>query len=160
VSTQTKIIEIVSGEDRSGVGLGTLTGLVGYHLRRAFTLFGGDFGRALDGTGMRQVLFGILSVIEANPGISQGMVGRSLGIQRANMVGPVNELIERGWIERAVDPDDRRFFSLMLSPSGREAFHAARMIVRDHEDRLLDQLTVAERQTLLDLLARVVGKDG
>ena len=50
------------------VDLGALTSLVGYHLRRASSVFAVDFTRALEGTGMRQVPFGIMSVVGANPG--------------------------------------------------------------------------------------------
>ena len=57
--------------------LGKLDDLVGYHLRRASSAFAVDFSRALDGTGMRQVLFAVLSVVIANPGVKQGEVGRA-----------------------------------------------------------------------------------
>jgi DNA-binding MarR family transcriptional regulator len=94
--------------------LGDLPVLVGYHLRRASSAFSADFARAVAGTGMRQVLFGILTVVGANPGINQGMVARILGIQRANMVSLINELVDSGAVDRRVSPEDRRAFALTL----------------------------------------------
>ena len=48
--------------------LGVLAELIGYRMRRASGVIGTDFARALEGTGIRQVLFGILSIVAANPG--------------------------------------------------------------------------------------------
>ncbi|MFN4096080.1 MAG: MarR family winged helix-turn-helix transcriptional regulator, partial [Sphingomonas sp.] len=101
----------MSGEQEQ---VGALGPLVGYHLRRAFGAFAADFANAMDGTGMRQVLVGILAVVSGSPGINQGAVGRVLGIKRANMVSLINELVDMKLIERVVDTSDRRAFSLTV----------------------------------------------
>jgi DNA-binding MarR family transcriptional regulator len=139
--------------------LGVLDELVGYHMRRASTVIGNDFARAIAGTGMRQVLFGILSVITANPGINQGNVGRALGIQRANMVSLVNELVDAGLVLRETAADDRRAFALTLTAAGETTFRDTLARIRAHEDRLLSGLSAAERGQLVDLLARIEAMD-
>jgi len=135
--------------------LGVLDELIGYHLRRASAVLATDFARMLEGTDMRQVLFGILSIVRENPGINQGAVGRTLGIQRANMVGPVNDLAERGLIERKADKEDRRAFSLALTPKGEALFDDVLARIRAHEEAMLADLSTAERATLIDLLGRI-----
>ena len=139
--------------------IGCLDGLVGYHLRRAFAVVGNDFARALAETGIRQVLFGILSIVGANPGINQGAVGRALGIQRANMVSLINELVDRGLIDRVTAEDDRRAFALTLTPAGETMTAGCLARIRAHEDAMLSDLSVAERATLIDLLGRIEAKD-
>ena len=129
--------------------------LVGYHLRRANGAFSAHFARALAGTGMRQVLFGILSVVERHPGINQGAAGRVLGIQRANMVSLINELVDAGWIERQPADDDRRAFALAMTPGGRVALARTLELVHAHEEQMLAGLSEAERLTLVDLLGRI-----
>ena len=57
--------------------IGVLQDLAGYHLRRAANAFAADFAQALEGTGVRQVLFGILVVVAANPGINREPPGAS-----------------------------------------------------------------------------------
>jgi DNA-binding MarR family transcriptional regulator len=141
------------------VAIGNLDGLVGYHLRRASAVIGNDFARVLDGTGIRQVLFAILSVVNANPGINQGAVGRALGIQRANMVSLINELVDRQLIARETVPENRRAFSLTLSDSGSAIFADCVTRINAHEDRLLSDLTARERATLIDLLSRIEAKE-
>ena len=68
---------------------------------------------------MRQVLFGILSIIDANPGINQGNVGKALGIQRANMVPLLKRLEAAGYVRRERDPQDERALAVVLTEEGR-----------------------------------------
>lgn len=135
--------------------LGALDQLLGYHLRRASAVFAADFARALEGTGMRQVLFGVLSLVQANPGINQGTVGRILGIQRANMVAPINTLVEMGLIDRRTDPRDRRAFLLELTEKGVATFDDSLRRIREHEKGLVGDLTSDEREMMIDLLGRI-----
>ncbi|HEX8484861.1 MarR family winged helix-turn-helix transcriptional regulator [Sphingomonas sp.] len=146
-------------EGNDGIALGVLDGLMGYHMRRASAVFAGDFSRAVADTGMRQVLFGILSIIAANPGINQGNVGRALGIQRANMVALVNDLVDRGLVNRETAADDRRAFALNLTPAGEESVAAVLERIRVHEDALLSDLSATERADLVALLARIEAKE-
>lgn len=108
---------------------------------------------------MRQVLFGVLSVISANPGINQGNVGRILGIQRPNMVALVNELIAGGWVKRTVDSVDRRAFVLTLTPVGEQVIAATLVLIHEHEERMLRDLSAQERRTLIRLLGRIEARE-
>lgn len=135
--------------------IGRLSSLVGYHLRRASGAFAIDFRDAVGGTGMRQVLVGVLAVIEANPGVKQGAVGALLGIKPANMVSLTNELVDQGLIERIVTPDDRRAFALSIAPAGVALLTECLDRISAHEARMLDSLTADERATLLALLTRI-----
>ncbi|MHA6718643.1 MarR family winged helix-turn-helix transcriptional regulator [Sphingomonas sp. RS6] len=135
--------------------IGALTPLVGYHLRRASSAFAADFTAAMEGTGLRQVPFAVLSVVSANPRINQGSVGRILGIKRANMVALITELVEMGLIDRAVDANDRRAFSLTLTIAGAAALADAVGRIEAHERKMLADMSDAERATLLDLLGRI-----
>jgi DNA-binding MarR family transcriptional regulator len=141
------------------IDLGILKDLAGYHLRRASGAFAADFARSLSGTGVRQVLFGIMSVVAANPGINQGNVGRGLGIQRANMVSLINELVDMHLLERKVSSDDRRAFSLTLLPLGQEKLTACLARIHEHEEAMLSGLTVTERKRLLELLSKVEARE-
>lgn len=135
--------------------IGRLSALTGYHLRRASTIFVVDFRDTVEGTGMQQVLVGILAVVEANPGINQGMVGTALGIKPANMVSLIDELVARGLIDRAVTPANRRALSLTTTPDGDAMLATCMDLITPHEARLLASFSEAERRTLLDLLSRV-----
>lgn len=144
-----------AGMARKSLKIGKLSRLVGYHLRRASMIFAVDFRDAVEGTGMRQVLVGILAVVQANPGINQGAVGTLLGIKRANIGALINELVDLGLIERAVPPANRRAFSLATTAAGDAMLAKCMHMLASHEEQLLAPLSEAERQTLLDLLTRI-----
>jgi len=135
--------------------LGVLDQLTGYHLRRAFGAFGADFHIAMEGTGLRQVLFAILSIVSNSPGINQSRVGKLLGIKRANMVSLINELIDLGLIFRMEDPRDRRSMSLTVTAAGTALIREGLKKIRAHEERMLAGFTDDEKQILLDLLRRI-----
>jgi len=119
-----------------------------------------DYARTLEETGVRQVLFGILSVISVNPGVNQGSVARALGIQRPNMVALVNDLVGRGLVARRVDASDRRAFTLTLTEMGAAAVVDALARIRVHEERILRDLTGEERRLLIRLLDRIGANTG
>ncbi len=146
----------MSGEQEQ---VGALGPLVGYHLRRAFGAFAADFANAVEGTGMRQVLVGILAVVSGSPGINQGAVGRVLGIKRANMVSLINELVDLKLIERVVDPSDRRAFSLTVTDAGRKMLADCMAKIEAHERAMLAGFSEAERAMLLELLGRIERRD-
>ncbi|PVX29107.1 MarR family winged helix-turn-helix transcriptional regulator [Sphingomonas pokkalii] len=135
--------------------LGALESLVGYRLRRAWSAFSADFAAAMEGTGLRQVPLAVLSIIAANPGINQGATGRALGIKRANMVALINELVEKQWIERATDANDRRALTLTLTTAGEAVMAEALQRIEGHENRMLSDMQPEERSLLLDLLSRI-----
>lgn len=129
--------------------------LVGYALSRTSGSFLADFRRAMEGTSMRPATFAMLATIEENPGINQTSLGRALGIQRANLVPLVNELLERVLIERQPAANDKRAFALVLSDAGRDMLATCTARINAHEERMLARLSAAERTQLLDLLARI-----
>lgn len=139
--------------------IGALDTIVGYHLRRASGAFSADFATAMEGTGMRQVLVGILSVVSGTPGIRQGEVGRMLGIKRANMVSLINELVEARLIAREPDPSDRRAFSLEVTKTGRAMLSDCFGRIAAHEAQMLAEFSDAEKATLLELLGRIERRD-
>lgn len=142
-------------DDAVAIALGPLDELIGYHLRRAYSSMSADFAQTFADTGMRQPLFGALSVISANPGINQGQVGNVLGIQRTNMVALVNKLVDQGFVVRQLASKDRRAFSLTLTEQGQHILRVTLDNIRRHEDRMLRGLTTKERAVLTTLLHKI-----
>ncbi len=135
-----------------------LDGLVGYALRRAHNRMMADLMPILGSISLRPVLFAMLSVIRANPGIIQMGLGTELGIQRANLVPLINELTSRNLIVRRADPRDRRALTLHLTAAGEALLDEAAGLIGKHEKRMLTRLSVAERNKLLELLEKIAAE--
>lgn len=133
--------------------------LAGYRLRRANSRMMADFAAALAPLAIRPVLFGMLAVIHARPGIIQMGLGAELGIQRANLVPLINELQGRGLVDRRPAPNDRRAAALYLTGAGERLFDEALALVNGHEEAMLRQLSAAERKKLIELLGKIAPED-
>lgn len=147
--------EVIAQADREGVSAHHLSGLVGYHIRRASNAMVADFAEQLQDFGIRPTQFAMLSILAENPGINQGMLGRTLAVQRANMVPLVSELMDRGLVERRDVPGDKRAFALHLTEDGDLMFDRCRKRIAAHERRMLSRLDEIERGWLIRLLARI-----
>lgn len=132
-----------------------LDGLVGYRLRQASNAFMSDFAASMIGTGLRAVHVSILSVLEENPGVRQGEIGRALGVARANLAPLMAELEAARLLRRATDENDRRAVSVHLTKSGEAILRNCKARIEVHERRALQRLTRAEKETLLRLLKKL-----
>jgi len=134
---------------------GFLSQLIGYQVRRAqvavFTHFAEAF-RALDLTPGQ---LGALCLIQNNPGLSQSALGAALGVDRSTVVPLIDRLEARALVVRAPSPRDRRSHALQLSPGGLDMLGRAERRVREHEATIAHRLSEIERQTLLELLAKI-----
>ena len=139
------------------VRLGLLDGLVGYHLRRAQVALYKHFAATAGASGVTPGQFGVLAIIDANPGLSQARLGGALGIDRSTLVGVLDGLERRGLVVRAAAPGDRRSHALRLSDKGAELLRRLAIAVRAHEAQLAHGLSQAERRQLIALLRRIAG---
>jgi DNA-binding MarR family transcriptional regulator len=133
------------------IGLGRLDTLLGYHLRRASLVFYPDFRL----TGFRRGLIGILSVVEANPGINQITLSRTLKIDTGNLVPLIDDLVGRGLLKRNVHPKDRRSSSLSVTRAGRAELNYTVKRAVEQESSRLAGLSEQERGILMSLLRRI-----
>ena len=94
--------------------------------------------------------------IRATPGLDCTRLAAAIG-RDATSTGQALDMLERrGFVLRRVSPEDRRAWSFALTPAG-EAFHeGVRPRVRSTSARITAPLSPTERETLLDLLTRLV----
>ncbi|HEX3546958.1 MAG TPA: MarR family winged helix-turn-helix transcriptional regulator [Mycobacterium sp.] len=103
---------------------------------------------------------GILWAIAAEPGRSQQALSTRLGLLPSRVVGYVDELEDRGYVERRRNPDDRRLHALYLTASGKRLMGKIGDLARQHERRLTAGLDAAQRATLRELLATIARRQG
>lgn len=136
-----------------------LPSLVGYRLRRAQLAVFQHFARTMQARLGRERLspgeFGVLSLIDANPGLSQTALAAAIGTDRSTMVPILDRLERRGLVERRTVPGDRRRHALALGEQGRKLLARFREAVLAHEQRIAADLSPAERELLLSLLERL-----
>lgn len=98
---------------------------------------------------------GLLRAVAVTPGQSQQALARHLGTPPSRLVALVDDLAERGLLERRRNPDDRRLHALHLTDAGRELMRRIGEVARAHDDDICRGLDEHERVTLAALLARI-----
>ena len=120
----------------------------------------GQFGERLKSLRLVRPHAGILRLIGMSPGLSQQELGRRLAILPSQLVALLDELEERGLIERRQDPADRRTYALHLTAAGRNITEEIGRIAREHDDAICAALHSNERQQLHALLSRIADQQG
>src|SRR5579859_5127905 len=77
---------------------------------------------------------GILRLLRASAGLSQQELGARLGIHPSRLVAILDNLEQRGMVERRANPDDRRLYSLYLTASGAETLGKIGKVAREHQE--------------------------
>jgi DNA-binding MarR family transcriptional regulator len=132
-----------------------LSSYVGYALRRAQSAVFADFIDTLAELKLRPGQFTVLIVIDQNPGTSQSHVSEALGIQKANFVATISDLVQRGYVVRHRSASDGRSYELELTPRGKRLLERAAELQKLHENRIAARLGARGREQLLELLARL-----
>src|SRR6185295_16374568 len=61
----------------------------------------------------------VLGALDRSPVRTQAALADSIGADKTRIIGTLDELQQKGYIERRPDPDDRRVRLLEITPSGR-----------------------------------------
>jgi DNA-binding MarR family transcriptional regulator len=95
---------------------------------------------------------GELTDVEA---MSQHELARRLGLEKSTVSRLVAGLVDRGWVSRARNPDNRRLYRLQLTHDGQAAARQIGKELRARHTELLNGLTPAERHGLTIGLAGI-----
>jgi DNA-binding MarR family transcriptional regulator len=80
----------------------------------------------------------------ANRGGTAGGLVRQLGVSKQAASQLIDTLVLRGYVERNVDPDDRRRLTITLTDRGRAAGEAVKAGVEAVDDELITMLSPTE----------------
>jgi DNA-binding MarR family transcriptional regulator len=135
--------------DRAPSTLAFLLSQVGIHAAR-------QFSERIAEVDLHPPLFRVLNLVDAAEGRSQQSIGEAVQVPPSRMVALVDELEQRGLVERRPDPSDRRVRALYLTSKGRKTLARGREIARTHERELTRGMGAADRKLLTQLLQRIV----
>jgi DNA-binding MarR family transcriptional regulator len=97
----------------------------------------------------------ILAVLDEGELSTQGAIADTLGYDKGQLVGLLDELEEAGLVERRRDPADRRRHVVKITPAGRKTLQRLRRLSAQLEDEFLTGLSEDERTQLHGLLLRL-----
>lgn len=102
----------------------------------------------------------MLRAIATSAGVSQQELSTILGMLPSRLVPFVDELEERGLLERRNNPEDRRLYALHLTDMGTRVLADIGRVARAHDDAVCAALNAGEREQLGALLRRIADEQG
>ena len=103
-------------------------------------------------TGLTPYHFAVLLALAEDSHETQGSIADLLGYDRGQLVGLLDELEERGFVERKRDQADRRRQLVSLTPAGKRELTRLRAVSRKLDDELFGPLDADQRELLHELL--------
>jgi DNA-binding MarR family transcriptional regulator len=135
--------------------LPALAGRLGYLLKHARERLGELTAEVLAPFGVTGRQVGVLIAIDDRVPLSQQEVARRLGVDRTTMVDLIDELEDKGLVQRRQDPADRRRNVVALTPAGTATLAAASRATAEAERRFLGSLPATEAVAFRDALRAV-----
>src|SRR6188508_3259021 len=130
------------------IGLDALAGHAGYAVRRFQIWIFQDFVRTLAAVDIRPTQYSVLTVIGANPGLSQMAVAQRLGIERARLVHLLDSLEDRKLVKRVRSKTDRRSHALHLTARGETSLRQFKLLAAEHERHVAEKIGKENREQL------------
>lgn len=118
------------------------------------------FGERVAVLGISPPHAGILRIIAATPDCNQQTLARRIGVLPSRMVILLDELAEKGLVERTRSAKDRRHSELSLTRAGCQLMESLSKLAAEHEADLCAALTKHERETLAVLCRKMVAQQG
>lgn len=135
--------------DRAPQTLAFLLSQVGIHASRRFA-------ERIAAVDLNPPLFRVLNLVAAAEGQSQQAIGAAIEIPPSRMVALVDELEQRGLVERRPKPEDRRVRALFLTAEGKRCLTRGRKIAAEHEEELTKGMNATDRKLLISMLQQIV----
>lgn len=130
----------------------------GFLLRRAHQISAAVFEDACRDLGLTPAQFGVLTVLQAHPGLGQSSLARALGFDKVTVLRVLRGLEGRGLVERSPALESRRNVSVSLTPEGDKLLRAAQKPAERAYRRLMAPLDAEQQEQLLSLLQLLTGE--
>lgn len=147
------------GATARAIDFAGLDELLGYSLRRAQGAAHRDYMTAVGKLRITQKQAAVLWLVQSNPGVVQGAIGSTLGMDRATVMVLVNRLAGRGLLRRRQSRVDARRRELHLTAAGTRLAAQVRARIALHERRIKRLLSGLELRRLKQMLRRLHALD-
>jgi DNA-binding MarR family transcriptional regulator len=132
-----------------------LLSLIGYNCKRAYLSIMPLFAERMAQYELRTVEFSVLSLLRANPNITQKRLSQAISVSPPNLAILLDRLEERGLLVRRRNPLDKRSQALALTSAGSRLCARAEKTASELEQDATAMLSSAERGQLLVLLQKI-----
>jgi DNA-binding MarR family transcriptional regulator len=109
----------------------------------------------LEAHGLSMWAYIVLGALDRSPMRTQAALADAIGADKTRIIPTLDELQQRGYIERRPDPDDRRVRLLAITRAGQAVKDAAQADIQRGEERWLGSLSADDRRVFLRVLRQL-----
>jgi DNA-binding MarR family transcriptional regulator len=91
----------------------------------------------------------VLTALAEQPVRTQAALAQAIGADKSRIIADLDELQDRGLIQRHPDAADRRVHLLSLTPAGSQVRQSVQSAIRQREEQILARLPPADREAFL-----------
>jgi len=128
---------------------------LGFVLHDVSRLLRRAFDRRARTIGLTRAQWFVLAHLSRNEGINQAALADIMEIEPITLVHQLDRLEAAGWIERRLDPEDRRVRLLFLTDGGRPILDRMYELGSETRAEAVAGLSEAEHDALIDTLLRI-----
>lgn len=99
--------------------------------------------------------YSVLLTLDQSSVRTQAALAEAIGADKTRIIPTLDELQDKGYIERRPDPDDRRVRLLAITDAGRAVKDAVQDQIQRGEERWLATLSAADRRVFLRVLGEL-----
>ena len=143
---------------RNPTSLARLYARPGFLLRRAHQISAAVFEDACRELALTPAQFGVLTVLQAHPGMGQSSLARALGFDKVTVLRVLRGLEGRGFVARGPSEDNRRNVCVSLTAEGQRVLQQAQKPAEKAYKRLMAPLDREQQDQLLYLLQLLTGE--
>ncbi len=140
------------------INFGPLAYWVGFNLRMAQEAAFQAFSRRSQEIGESPGRFATLTLIARNPGISQTELSQANGRDKSSLTPVVEDLVNRGLVERKRMDSDRRTYRLNLTSAGKKVLTMLTRCARRHERNLDHVIGARDRKRFIQILKKIAAE--
>jgi DNA-binding MarR family transcriptional regulator len=129
-------------------------------LHRAAQRMRGVTGDVAERHGLALRDYIVLSALDKTPGLTQGELGRSLGLDKTTLMSQLDRLEHRGLVVRHHDPHDRRLRIPAITDGGEVLRATVADACAAAEASVLNTVDQEQIQTLRHMLFTIIGDAG
>jgi DNA-binding MarR family transcriptional regulator len=113
----------------------------------------------LEENGLSMWGYSVLIALDRSAIRTQAALAEAIGADKTRIIAILDELQDKGLIERMPDPEDRRARLLAITKEGRKVKDATQAAIQRGEERWLSTLSAEDRATFLRILQELSGVD-
>ncbi len=111
----------------------------------------------LEANGLSMWGYSVLVALDRSAIRTQAALAEAIGADKTRIIAILDELQQKGWIERVADPEDRRARLLAITKEGRKVKEATQAVIQRGEERWLGMLSAGDRAVFLRVLQKLSG---